>query len=125
MKNAAVRERWAGWLGATAVLVSLLAGCAAPPKAAAPQQNLGVLQQQIDTQATRIAGLEAQSQSATLDAQAARIAVLETQVAQFPTPTIALPTETLMPAVTGLVMQGTTKGPADAKVTITEYVDYF
>ncbi len=114
---------------------ALLAGCAG---AATPTADTGLaddlasLKQQVASQATLITGLETQAasgQQAAADAE--RIAALETQVAQVQTAAVptatntAQPTATMVPAVAGLVTDGNTKGLASAKVTITEYVDFF
>ncbi len=52
-----------------------------------------------------------------------RVALLETQIAPTSTPTPA-PTPTMIPVVAGIVTDGTSRGEADAPVTITEYMDY-
>ena len=128
--------RWSGALAAVAVCGALLAACAGPTAAPAADtglaEDIASLQQQAATQAVRIASLE--TQSALLQQVgplATRIGALETQVVQgqtaaAPLPThTAQPTATMVPAVAGLVTEGNTKGLASAKVTITEYVDYF
>ncbi len=118
-------------LAAAVLIAALFSGCASP--AAAPTgtglaDELAALQQQAATQAQRIGSLETQ---AAANPQAGRITALETKVAQgltaaAPTATsIPQPTATIVPAVAGLVTEGNTKGAASAKVTITEYVDYF
>ncbi len=128
--------RWMGWAAAAALLCGLLAGCASPgtPPAAAASQpaDVAALKQQVLAQQTSIAGLQAQAEAQAalgtqVAAQARRVAALETQVvAAVPTATnTPLPTPTIVPAVAGLVTSGNTKGAASAKVTITEYVDYF
>jgi protein-disulfide isomerase len=134
--------RWRGILAAAvacATLALVLAACAGP--AAAPTadaglaglaRNVDTLNQQVAAQATRIASLEAQAELLQqLEPQATRIGALETQIAVVQTAAVptatstAQPTPTMIPAVAGLVTDGNTKGPANAKVTITEYVDYF
>jgi protein-disulfide isomerase len=88
----------------------LLAGCAAQPGAGADP----ALQQKVADQEARIAGLEG------------KVSALQTAVAQAGTRPAATraPTPAPLPAVTDLPVSGTTKGVADAKVTITEYSDY-
>ncbi len=124
-------SRWMGLLAAAVLGAALLAGCASP--AAAPVDtglagDVAALKQQQAAQAQRISSLETQ---AAADPQAGRIDDLETKVAQgltaaAPTATaIPQPTATIVPAVAGLVTEGNSKGSASAKVTITEYVDYF
>ncbi len=140
MAKPILKSRWMGWAVAATLLFGLLAGCASPgtPPAAAAGQNedVAALKQQVLAQQTSIAGLQAQAgqgqqaQAALgtqVAAQARRVAALETQVvAAVPTATnTPLPTPTIVPAVAGLVTSGNTKGAASAKVTITEYVDYF
>jgi hypothetical protein len=120
-----------------------LLGCSGgpgDPAATSQSGDLAALRQQVAAQETRIATLEtrvALPQPAV--AQATRITILETRVALAqpvvtqPKPTTGAatvaakpiqPTPTGIPPVTGLTTEGTTKGVASAKVTITEYVDY-
>ncbi len=131
MPKSGRRCRWLGILAAAIIGAALLAGCAGP--AAAPADTgladeVTALKQQAVTQAQRISSLETQ---AAAGAQTGRITALETKVAQgltaaTPTATeIPLPTATIVPAVAGLKSEGNTKGAPSAKVTITEYVDYF
>ncbi len=128
--------KWKGALAAGVVCGALLAACAGP--AATPAADTGLakdvasLQQQAATQAARIAALETQAAAnPQAGAQTGRLGALETQVAQVQTAAAPVPTETaeptptIVPAVAGLVTEGNTKGLASAKVTITEYVDYF
>ena len=127
--------RWMGVMAAVAVCAALLVGCASPaatPAESGLADDVAALKQQAATQAGRIASLEAQSALLQqVEPQATRIGALETQVAAVqtagaPVPTnTAQPTPTIVPAVAGLVTAGNTKGAASAKVTITEYVDYF
>ncbi len=123
--------KWLGILAAATVGAALLAGCASP--AAAPADtglanDVTALKQQAATQAQRISSLETQ---AAATPQEGRITALETKVAQgltaaAPTATnVPQPTATIAPAVAGLVTEGNTKGVASARVTITEYIDYF
>jgi len=140
MAKSSMTGRWMGWV-TVAVLCGLLAGCASPSTppsttASGPSDEVAALRQQILAQQTSIAGLQAQAEQGQqaqnalaqqAAAQATRLAALETQVvAAVPTATnTPLPTPTIVPAVAGLVTAGNTKGAASAKVTITEYVDYF
>jgi hypothetical protein len=139
-----------GWWLWGAVVMILLLGLAAcsggsDDRAATIQaDDLARLKQQVAAQNTRIAALEAQGALAPeVAAQATRIAALETQAVLPPplviTPELATnmptlvptlapstprPGPTTIPTVAGLVMDGATKGAANAKVTITEYSDY-
>ena len=135
MAKLRIKGKWIGVLAVAALLFGLLAGCgspATPPADTSLADDVASLQQQVAAQATRITGLETQvASNQQVTAQAGRIAALETQVALGLTaaaPTMAntpQPTATMVPAVAGLVTAGNTKGAASAKVTITEYVDYF
>ena len=139
MAKSSITGKWIRWVTTAVVFWGLLAGCASPstpPAASSQSEDVATLKQQVMAQQTSIAGLQAQAErgqqaQAALDQQAAvqatRIAVLETQlVAAVPTATnTPLPTATMLPAVAGLVTAGNTKGAAGARVTITEYVDYF
>ncbi|MDA8219488.1 MAG: hypothetical protein M0Z94_17950 [Dehalococcoidales bacterium] len=92
-----------------------LVGCSASagPAAAGQTGDLAALQQQVAGQGTRIAALETR--------------VATPQPAGVPTTVAtprAQPTATMVPAVSGLPVDGATKGSASAKVTITEYLDY-
>ncbi len=89
-----------------------LIGCAAggAPGTPAASDDVASLRQQVAAQGTRISALET------------RVA-LPQQAAAQPTAKPA-PTPTMVPTVAGLVVDGNTKGPATAKVTITEYIDY-
>ncbi len=98
-------------LGILSLLLVGLLGCAAAAASPTPgaSDDLASLRQQVASQGTRIAALETR---VSLPQQAAQ-------------PTAKpQPTPTVVPAVTGLVVDGNTKGSATAKVTITEYLDY-
>lgn len=98
-------------LGVLALLLIGLIGCAATaPSTTSTSDDVASLRQQVAAQGTRISALET------------RVALPQQAVAQ-PTAKPA-PTATIVPAVAGLVVDANTKGPASAKVTITEYLDY-
>ena len=99
-------------LGVLGLLLVGLLGCSATAGPSTPggAEDLASLRQQVSSQGTRIAALET------------RVA-LPQQAAAQPT-TRPVPTATVVPPVAGLVVDGSTKGVATAKVTITEYIDY-
>ncbi len=99
-------------LGVLLLLLVGLLGCAtaAPTGTPGNTDDVASLRQQVAAQGTRISALET------------RVA-LPQQAAAQPTAKPA-PTATIVPAVAGLVVDGNTKGPATAKVTIVEYLDY-
>jgi len=108
------------------VVLGLLAGqlgCSGgpgDPAATSQSGDLAALRQQVAAQATRIAALETRAalpQPTVAQPKPATGAVTATAKPIQPTPTV-------LPPVAGLVTDGTTKGVASAKVTITEYVDY-
>jgi protein-disulfide isomerase len=107
------RLRWISPLALSAGLAIGVLACAsgppASPAAAGQGSDIASLQQQVAS-------------------QNARIAVLETRVAGGSAaqvqPKPAPPTPTIVPPVPGIATDGTTKGSATAKVTITEYLDY-
>lgn len=87
------------------LLVVVTSGC---------QSGDPALAERVTAQETRIADLEG------------KVGAMQTAVAQAPraAATPAAPTPAPLPAVTGLTVNGTTKGADTAKVTITEYSDY-
>ncbi len=132
------KGRWVGIITTAALFCGLLAGCASPSTPPADTSQTGdvaALKGQVAALQTSVAGLQTrvagQQPQTAIDpqaaAQATRIAALEARVAALvPTATnTPLPTATIIPAVAGLVIDGNTKGAAGAKVTITEFVDYF
>ncbi len=101
-----------------ALLGGLLGGCgisATPPAAPSPSDDVGPLRQQVASQAARITSLET---------QVALVQAKQATGGSAVATTTPQPTATIVPAVAGLVTDGTTKGVASAKVTITEYIDY-
>ncbi|MHB1413853.1 MAG: hypothetical protein ACYC1C_01265, partial [Chloroflexota bacterium] len=102
------------------VLLWGLAGCStgAGPAAAGQTGDLAALQQQVANQGTRIAALE------TRVAASQPAAGVPKPATAAATPRPPQPTPTMVPAVSGLPVDGATKGSATAKVTITEYLDY-
>ncbi len=122
---------WRGSVLLAVLLAALLAACSAaelPPASPDPSGEVAALRQQVASQAAQIAALETQAASNQPAAsQAAQISLLQTQVTGLIPPATAIPqpTPTMIPAVTGLVLDANTKGSPSAKVTITEYVDYF
>ncbi len=101
-------------LGVLLLLLFGLLGCAATVGQSTPTGNaddVAALRQQVAAQGTRISALET------------RVSLPQQAAAAQPTAKPA-PTATMVPAVTGMVVDGNTKGPATAKVTITEYLDY-
>ncbi len=98
-------------LGVLGLLLVGMIGCAATAGSPTPSaDDVAALRQQVAAQGARISALET------------RVALPQQAAAQ---PTVRpAPTATMVPAVTGLVVDGNTKGLATAKVTITEYVDY-
>ncbi len=98
-------------LGILALLVvGLLVWATACSSTPGSADDVASLRQQVAAQGTRISALETR-------------VTLPQQAAAQPT-TKPSPTPTMVPAVAGLVVDGNTKGPATAKVTITEYLDY-
>ena len=91
-------------LGVLLAIVLGIFGCSSAASSPTPSE-----------QADEVAALRRQ-----VAAQGTRLAALETRVA----PPQQAATATIVPAVAGLVVDGNTRGPATAKVTITEYLDY-
>ena len=141
MRRCRLHRYWLSGLAVLAVLLGLIACSGGPPQSPVDHSgDLAEIQQQVEAQATRLSAFEAQGALAEQVAdQGTRIAVLETQVALPPSAPAPAGTATLVPTlapetprplptnvapVAGLPTEGTTKGAADAPVTITEYVDY-
>ena len=105
------------WLTIALGLGFGLLACAGPsalPTGSGQSDELASLRQQVSAQGTRLAALET------------RVALAPSAGAQVKaaTPVPAPPTATIVPPVTGLGVDGTTKGAATAKVTITEWIDF-
>lgn len=122
-------NRSAGWargaiLLALALLLTVSGACtlqAQPSQSDSSQANdLAELQRRLVAQETRVAALQAQN-------NALQTAVAKLGQASTPTPVApvaVLPTPAPLPVVAGFPVSGTTKGAADAKVTLTAYMDY-
>jgi protein-disulfide isomerase len=95
---------------AAAVLLVGLLGCGGAPTG--QSGDLTALQKRVAAQETRIAALET------------RVALPQVASLATATPRPAQPTATVVPAVAGLITEGTAKGVSTAKVTIVEYLDY-
>ena len=124
MGKSAMTGKWIRWISLTTLLIGLLTGCSSPATsqvAINQTDDLANLRQQVAAQGTRIAALETRAalpQPTGAPVRPATGVVTATAKPIQPTPTV-------IPPVAGLVMEGATKGVASAKVTITEYVDYF
>jgi hypothetical protein len=123
------KHRKLSWL-ILPVLFSLLAACASPNAASISKNSVATLQQQVNSQSTRIVELEGQvtEGQATIVGQQTQIAA----ASSLRKPTIILPTAgiTSTLSVTNLpqaelVIDGNTRGLDTAQVTITVYLDYF
>ena len=121
-KQKAPVDRWPLAIVGMALLVALAAGCSSQTNPSQASVGVGVdvgsLRQTVVAQQTQVSSL--QRQVVALQTAVPALKANPAPAAQPAAPAIP----TLMPPVAGLVMDGTTKGPADAKVTITEYSDF-
>ncbi|MHB1132332.1 MAG: hypothetical protein ACYC4L_08095 [Chloroflexota bacterium] len=102
---------------AAALALALLFALGACAALTAPSQGSGGADAQVVELQRRVAALETR-----VIAQQSQIGALQTGGARAATP--QPPTPTPVPPVTGLPVDGASKGATTAKVTLTEYTDF-